>query len=282
MDKKLTDASAMASLVARGHELIRKARESEEARKTLRESGESGTASQEARKPDLVPASAKVLAGATTKDRIIQIAAKHGGNIKGKDIADILGVSPSYVSEVISENLAEIASLGIVAPAAKEIQRAERLEEVQDLLIKRFSEEVAPTLRGKDILPAISALSKIPRYQPKPVGLNPLSGEGGSDIVHIQLPQIAINNFNLANFQVDSNNRIVSHEGRTLMAATASQVKEMAAEAVPELKELEGMNDGDRSGVFAVDAIAKEFSNTRIGGSASGISGSDLGALEFE
>lgn len=217
-----------------------------------------------------VAAVAPALAATTSTERICELYIKHGKAMKFKDIAEAVGVTPGFVSQVIAENLEMITEARaelLASQQDKSRDRADKLDRMEGRLLERLENEVIPFVGAKSILPVLAALNKIPRYHQQPA-IEAKKSREQTEFVDLVLPQIAVTQFNL---HVDQHNRVVAIGDQTLRAASAEDVKRMLPELAENVENthLERLRTG-------AQAASQGLSNLAIGRRTAGANSPDL------
>lgn len=213
---------------------------------------------------------APALAATTSTERICELYIKHGKAMKFKDIAEAVGVTPGFVSQVIADNLEIITEARaelLASQQDKSRDRADKLDRMESRLLERLENEVIPFVGAKSILPVLAALNKIPRYHQQPA-IEAAKSREQTEFVDLVLPQIAVTQFNL---HVDQHNRVVAIGDQTLRAASAEDVKRM----LPELAENVENTNFERLRTGA-QAASQRLSDLAVGRRTAGANSSDL------
>lgn len=143
-------------------------------------------------------------------------------------VANTLGVTPSYISQLMAEeDFASAVQAQRVATSTEDLRYDKKLSVIEEAYLDRLEEKMT-FANFNQTLGAFRVLNLAKRRRE---ASQEQSGISMSQVVHLTLPAIVI-----PQFQVNSNNEIVEVEGQTMISATPKGLDEiMAAKSVKQL-----------------------------------------------
>ena len=156
-----------------------------------------------------------------------------GSGLSNEVVANATGVSPSYVSQLMSnpEFASEIASKRSAILTANSARDRE-IDSIEDDLIVILKDQVSNGLfyKPREILQAFSIINRATRRGV----INPSGANQGSVVVNLNLPTVVVKNFT-----VNAQSEVVEIDGQSMVTMPSSQLlRELASKSGSE-----GTND---------------------------------------
>lgn len=172
----------------------------------------------------------------TPKEQAIELLCK---GIQATQVADAIGVDPSYVSQLKADpEIAAKIQQSLAANTVADTEFDERLERAEDLALQQIERRL-PMANLQQSMQAFRILNGATKR--KHQTLNP--GAGAGVIVNIHLPASAVPRYTL-----NAQNEIVDVEGKAMVAASAKSLDEvLAARAAGNTKGLPGITDVEKA-----------------------------------
>lgn len=172
----------------------------------------------------------------TPKEQAIELLCK---GISTTQVADAIGVDPSYISQLRQEEgVAEQIAQAMAANVVADMQFDERVERAEDLALQQIERRL-PMANISQAMQAFRILNGATKR--KHQTLNP--GAGAGVVVNIHLPAAAVPKYTL-----NAQNEIVDVEGKVMVATTAKSLDEiLAARAAGNAKNLPGITEVEKA-----------------------------------
>lgn len=172
----------------------------------------------------------------TPKDQAIELLCK---GISTTQVADAIGVDPSYISQLRADpEIAERISKSVAATTVADVEFDSRLEKAEALALEQIEKKL-PFANMQQSLSAFKILNGAVKR--KHGHQNP--GAGAGVVVNIHLPATAVPRYTL-----NAQNEIVDVEGKPMVAASAKSLDEiLAARASGNTKGLPNLTDMEKA-----------------------------------
>ena len=172
----------------------------------------------------------------TPKEQAIELLSR---GIPTTQVADAIGVDPSYISQLRQEEgVAELIAAGLAATTVADMEFDDRLSKAENLALEQIEKKLPFANIGQSIAAFRILNGAVKR---KHQTINP--GAGAGVVVNINLPASAIPRYTL-----NQQNEIVDVEGKVMVASTAKSLDEiLAARASGNTKNLPGTTDVEKA-----------------------------------
>ena len=172
----------------------------------------------------------------TPKEQAIELLCK---GISTTQVADAIGVDPSYISQLRQEEgVEERIAHALAATSIADVEFDDRVQRAEDLALQQIEKRL-PFANISQSMQAFKILNGAVKR--KHQNLNP--GAGAGVAVNIHLPASAVPRYTL-----NARNEIVDVEGKAMVAATVKSLDEvLAARAAGNTKGLPNITDVEKA-----------------------------------
>lgn len=172
----------------------------------------------------------------TPKEQAIELLCK---GISTTQVADAIGVDPSYISQLKADpEISARISQSLAATAVADMEFDDRVERAEDLALQQIERRL-PMANISQAMQAFRILNGAVKR--KHHNLDP--GVGAGVVVNIHLPASAVPRYTL-----NAQNEIVDVEGKAMVATTAKSLDEiLAARAAGNTKGLPAITDVEKA-----------------------------------
>lgn len=171
------------------------------------------------------------------QDRICKLL---GQGIEPARVASAVGCEQSYISQLLSDEhfKSRVQSLKLdMLQAATE--RDERLNGLEDKLIKKVDESLANPLQFRTGIEQVRALSMVNNLKRRGANTDGAVTMQNNTIVQLVLPTHIINKFANKEYQLDINNQVIQAGEQTLVTMQSGSLESMIGGASNELSKFE-------------------------------------------
>lgn len=162
------------------------------------------------------------MASQSTDERALTLL---GQGIEPSVVASAIGVSPSYISQLLSDKVfAAQVTEQKVAALVKHTARDNAYDEMEDLLQKKFKTSISMMFKPMEVLKAMQVINSLKRRGPG-------SADGvtqTAEVINLILPTTIVNNYSIApQLEKNVNNQVVRIGEQDIITVQSNRMEEL-------------------------------------------------------